>query len=89
MARPVKVTAKGSRFVLLASMCIVVAALYFAQEVLIPVALSVLVCFLLAPLVTRLERFKLPRPAAVMVVVFAARWASSTAGAEDATAGMP
>jgi len=72
MARPVKVTAKGSRFVLLASMCIVVAALYFAQEVLIPVALSVLVCFLLAPLVTRLERFKLPRPAAVMVVVLAA-----------------
>jgi predicted PurR-regulated permease PerM len=72
MARPVKVTAKGSRFILLASMCIVVAALYFAQEVLIPVALSVLVCFLLAPLVTRLERYRLPRPAAVMVVVLAA-----------------
>src|SRR5215210_8040014 len=69
MARPANITPKGSRFIVLASMCIVVAALYFAQEVLIPLALAVLFCFLLTPLVSRLERYKLPRPASVMVVV--------------------
>src|SRR5215212_725816 len=71
MARPVKIAAKGSRFVLLASMCIVVAALYFAQEVLIPVALAILFCFLLTPLVSRLERWRVPRAGAVIVVVVA------------------
>ena len=69
MARPSDINSKGSRFVVLASMCIVVAALYFAQEVLIPLALAVLFCFLLAPLVTRLERWKLGRVPAVIAVV--------------------
>src|SRR6266576_1810564 len=72
MARPGDMPAKGSRFVLLASICIVVGALYFAQEVLIPLALAVLFCFLLAPLVTRLERWKLGRVPAVVTVVLAA-----------------
>ena len=71
MARPVSLP-KGSRFITLASVCIVVAAIYFAQEVLIPLALAILLCFLLAPLVRRLERLKLPRVAAVMTVVAAA-----------------
>ena len=62
MAQPVQL-AKSSRFVVLASICIVVAALYFAQVVLIPLALAVLFCFLLAPLVTRLERWGLGRVA--------------------------
>jgi predicted PurR-regulated permease PerM len=69
MARPGDITTKGSRFVVLASMCIVVAALYFAQEVLIPLALAVLFCFLLAPLVTRLERWRVGRVPAVITVV--------------------
>src|SRR3954471_20282045 len=68
MARSVNL-AKGSRFLILASICVVVAALYFAQEVLIPLALAVLVTFLLAPLVTRLERWKLGRVPSVIVVV--------------------
>ena len=68
MARPVDL-AKGSRFLILASICVVVAALYFAQEVLIPLALSVLITFLLAPLVTRLERWKLGRVPSVVIVV--------------------
>ena len=73
MRRPSDINTKGSRFVVLASMCIVVAALYFAKEVLIPLALAVLVCFLLAPLVTRLERWKIGRmPAVIFVVSFAA-----------------
>ena len=67
MARPVTLT-KSSRFVVLASICIVIAALYFAQEVLIPLALAMLVSFLLAPLVTRLERWRVPRVAAVVIV---------------------
>src|SRR5215208_3630692 len=68
MARPVDL-AKGSRFLILASICVVVAALYFAQEVLIPLALAVLITFLLAPLVTRLERWKLGRVPSVVIVV--------------------
>jgi predicted PurR-regulated permease PerM len=72
MARSGDIQTKGSRFVVLASVCIVVAALYLAQEVLIPLALAVLLCFLLAPLVLRLERLRVKRPVAVMIVVIAA-----------------
>jgi predicted PurR-regulated permease PerM len=71
MARPAEIGSKGSRFIVLASVCIVVAALYFAQEVLIPLALAVLFCFLLAPLVTRLERYGMGRVPAVVTVVSA------------------
>src|SRR5256885_13827278 len=60
---------KTSRFVLLASVCVVVAALYFAQAVLIPLALAMLLSFLMAPLVARLERWRIQRvPAGVIVV---------------------
>ena len=46
----------------------VVAALYFARDLLIPLALAALLTFLLAPLVTRLERW-IGRIAAVLLVV--------------------
>ncbi len=46
----------------------VVATLYFAREILIPLALSALLTFLLAPLVSRVERW-IGRVAAVLVVV--------------------
>lgn len=46
----------------------IVAALYFARELLIPLALSALLTFLLSPLVTRIERW-VGRIAAVLVVV--------------------
>ena len=72
MARPSDIPTKASRFVVLASMCIVVAGLYWAQEVLIPLALAVLFCFLLAPLVTQLERWRIARAPAVILVVVAA-----------------
>src|SRR5688572_24528745 len=68
MARPVDL-AKGSRFLILASICVVVAALYFAQDVLIPLALAVLISFLLPPLVTRLERRRRGRGPCVVIVV--------------------
>ena len=51
---------KLPRFVLLASVCVVIAALYFAQDVLIPLALATLLTFLLTPLVQWFERWRLP-----------------------------
>ena len=60
---------KTFKLPILASTCVVVAALYFAQEVLMPLATSVLLCFLLTPLVARLERNRIPRVAAVVIVV--------------------
>src|SRR5678815_1801597 len=62
-------SSKTSRFIVLASIFVVVAALYFAQEVLIPVALAVLFSFLLGPLVRMLERRKLGRVPSVTIVV--------------------
>ena len=59
-------------FVLLSCLGIVVCILYFAQGVLIPLALAVLLTFLLAPPVMALQRRGLPRVPAVIVVVIAA-----------------
>jgi predicted PurR-regulated permease PerM len=58
----------ASRLVTLASVALVVAALYLAKEVLLPFALAVLLSFLLSPVVVRLERFKLGRVPSVIVV---------------------
>src|SRR4051812_12605188 len=57
------------RFITLASVCVIIAALYFAQDVLIPLALAMLLSFLLAPLVRRLERWRVPRVPSVIIVV--------------------
>ena len=48
---------------------VVTGILYFGREVLIPLALSILLSFLLAPAVRRLERRKLPRTLAVTLMV--------------------
>src|SRR5678815_5193508 len=53
----------------LLSVVAVVAILYFARVVLIPLALAVLFAFLLAPLVLRLRRIGLGRAPAVTLVV--------------------
>jgi len=45
----------------------VIATLYFGREVFIPLALSILLSFLLAPLATRLQRWKLPQGVAVLL----------------------
>src|SRR5438046_9190265 len=68
MARPVEL-GKGSKFIVLASVCVVVAALYVAREVLVPLALAVLITFLLTPAVRRLEKWRLGRVASVLIVV--------------------
>jgi predicted PurR-regulated permease PerM/methylmalonyl-CoA mutase cobalamin-binding subunit len=64
-------TTKAARVHMLSSIAVIVAALYFAKEVLIPLALAVMLAFLLAPLVTRLQRYGLPRIPALIVVVLA------------------
>jgi predicted PurR-regulated permease PerM len=51
---------------------IVVAALYFTREILVPVALAVLLSFVLAPLVRFLQRLRVPRSLAVVGAVTAA-----------------
>lgn len=53
----------------LAAMLVVAAVLYLAREVLIPLALAILLSFLLAPAVRRLERWKLGRVLSTLVVV--------------------
>ena len=50
----------------------IVAALYFGREVLLPMALAVLLSFVLAPPVKLLQRLHLPRFAAVTIVVLLA-----------------
>ena len=51
---------------------VVIAALYFGREVLVPIALALILSFILAPLVRFLQRFHVPRIAAVLVVVLLA-----------------
>jgi predicted PurR-regulated permease PerM len=51
---------------------IVVAALYFGREVLVPIALAVLMSFVLAPLVRLLQLWYVPRGLSVTVVVLIA-----------------
>jgi predicted PurR-regulated permease PerM len=48
---------------------VIIAALYFAREILVPIALAVLLSFVLAPLVRSLQRWRIPRPAAVLGAV--------------------
>ena len=46
---------------------VIVAALHLAQDVLVPLALAGLFCFLLAPLVNYLERWRIKRVPAVLM----------------------
>jgi predicted PurR-regulated permease PerM len=52
----------------LATFAIICGLLFWGQVVLIPIALAALVTFLMGPLVTRLDRWGLPRLVAVIVV---------------------
>ncbi len=48
---------------------VVVAALYFGRDLLIPLVLAVLLAFVLAPVVVRLQRARLPKAPAVLIAV--------------------
>jgi len=51
---------------------IIIATLYFGREIFVPIALAILLSFVLAPLVSSLQRVRVPRGlAAVSVVIFA------------------
>lgn len=56
----------------LVSIAIIVAALYFGRDLLVPLAFAILISFVLDPVVTWLKRFRIPRGAAVTLVVTAA-----------------
>jgi predicted PurR-regulated permease PerM len=64
--------ASGSALATVLLGVIVVAALYFGREVLVPIALAVLMSFVLAPLVRLLQGLYIPRSLAVIVVVLVA-----------------
>ena len=56
----------------LAGLALVVACLYWARLVMIPVALAILLTFLLHPMVDALQNRWIPRvPAAILVVILA------------------
>jgi predicted PurR-regulated permease PerM len=48
---------------------VIISALYFARELLVPIALAVLLSFVLAPLVRFLQRLKMPRSVAILGAV--------------------
>jgi predicted PurR-regulated permease PerM len=52
--------------------CIIVATLYFGREIFVPIALAILLSFVLAPLVGLLQHLRVPRGVAVVSVVVAA-----------------
>ncbi len=62
----------GQKTFTLMLLVVAVAALYFAADVLMPLALAVLLTFILAPLVNRLERLRMGRVPSVLVAVGAA-----------------
>jgi predicted PurR-regulated permease PerM len=53
----------------LLSFAVVCAALYWGQAVLVPLVLAALLTFLLGPLVTRLDRLRVPRVVGVLLVM--------------------
>ncbi|NUB22838.1 AI-2E family transporter, partial [Azospirillum formosense] len=76
-ARPIpvpKAAPPASTQTTLLVIALVVATLYLGSDILVPIALAVLLTFVLAPIVSRLERLRLgrvPSVLAVVVLVFA------------------
>jgi predicted PurR-regulated permease PerM len=64
--------APGLAFTNFVVVAVIVAALYFTRDILVPIALAVLLSVLLAPLVRILQRWRLPRWLAVMSTVVGA-----------------
>ena len=70
-ASPIKLQPPRSNALInLAVAGLIVTALYFAREVLVPVALAVLFSFVLGPFVIRLQSWRIPRTLSVIVAVF-------------------
>src|SRR6185312_6538152 len=69
MPRPVETGSRVSRFLTFATIFLVALILYFGREVFIPLALAILLSFLLSPLVRYLERWRFPRVVSTLTVV--------------------
>jgi len=67
LQRPINPIPESTLTVILITV-VVIAALYFGREVLVPIALAVLLTFVLAPLVRFLQGWYFPRVVAVMIV---------------------
>ena len=63
---------KSAAFFFLAAVVVVIASLYLAQAILIPVAISILLTFLLSPVADSLERLGLGRVVSVILIVILA-----------------
>jgi predicted PurR-regulated permease PerM/methylmalonyl-CoA mutase cobalamin-binding subunit len=81
MSQPVTFSKPMSSMLTLAAVAVVVTALYLAKGVLLPLTLSVLLSFLLAPVCDRLERLRLPRVAAVAATMLIACTVVTVVGA--------
>ncbi len=70
--RPIRAELPASAATTMLFTVVIVSALYFGREVLVPIALALLLSFALAPLVRILQGWRLPRTLAVILVVLAA-----------------
>ena len=64
--RPVSTQLPASALTTMLFSVVIVAALYFGREVLVPIALALLLSFALAPLVRFLQGWRVPRMFAVI-----------------------
>lgn len=64
-----KASSVPPRFITLVTFVLVVAVLRLAEDVMIPLALSLMLAFLLSPIVVRLRRWRVPRPLAIVLTV--------------------
>ena len=60
---------RGTTLINLAVAAIIIAGLYLGRQIFVPVSLAVLLSFALAPFVLRLQTWRIPRVAAVIIVV--------------------
>src|SRR5580704_10135853 len=66
---PAGEVSSASRLLTLVGIVVVIAGLYFGRQVLIPLALAVVLAFLLAPVVRVLEKVRLGRALSVLTVL--------------------
>jgi hypothetical protein len=82
-------TISGSSLAVILLVSGIVAALYLGREVLVPIALALLLSFVLAPLVRRLQAWRFPRILAVSIVAIFAFAIIFGLGAFMGVAGFP
>ncbi|GAA5629254.1 hypothetical protein Brsp05_04553 [Brucella sp. NBRC 12953] len=68
-SRPLSAAQEQSRLPALAAIAAAIAVLYFAKDVFLPLAIAVLLTFMLAPIVASLRRLGLPRLPAIIASV--------------------